>query len=284
VWLKLECEQPTGSFKVRGASNRFALLTPDERKRGIVTASAGNHGLGVAHAARHFPETVVHVFVPVNAPRAKVVRMQFYPVIIHEEGGNYDEAHQAALSYAERCDCFHLSAYDDLDVIAGQGTIALELLEDLEEPDVVIVPVGGGGLIAGICSVTKELRQSCRVVGVQPEASPAALVSFQKGRAQDPFDHGPTIADGLAGGFGELPFEITRSRVDEILLATEDDLREAIYALLDREQLVTEAAAASAVTPLLNHTIDVEGKAVIVVLTGRNIETALLREILEEFR
>lgn len=284
VWLKLECEQPTGSFKVRGAANRVALLTAEERKRGIVTGSAGNHGLGVAHAARSISGTAVHIFVPTNAPRAKIARLQFYPVIIHEEGRNYDETHRAAMTYAEQTGCFHLSAYDDLDVIAGQGTIALELLEDVQEPDIVIVPVGGGGLIAGISSVMKELRPACRIVGIQPEACPAALISFQKGVAQDPFEHGPTIADGLAGGFGELPFEITRSRVDEILLATEDDLREAIFALIDREQLVTEAAAAGAITPLLNHSLDVEGKTVIAILTGRNIETALLREILAEFR
>ena len=283
VWLKCECLQRTGSFKVRGALNKISLLTAEQRARGIVTGSAGNHGLGVAYAARVWGVARADIFCPLTAPRAKVDKMRRLGVGLHLQGNTYEDAHQAAELFARETGATYVQAYDDLDVIAGQGTIALEVLEELPVVDAMIVPVGGGGMIAGLSVVAHERAPNCRVVGVQPEASPAALLSLRDGVAYDPYDHEPTLADGLAGGFGAIPFAIARTKIDDLLLAGEADLRRAIYTLLDQEHLVVEASGAIAIAPLLNGSLDVAGRTVVCVLSGSNIETALLRDILVEF-
>lgn len=288
VWLKLECWQPTGSFKVRGALNVVGLLDPQERTRGVVTGSAGNHGLGVAHAARCWLDargepTGADVFVPATAPRAKVEKLRALGAAVHEVGTSYEHAHQAAERFAERTGAVYVSAYDDLDVIAGQGTVALEVLRDLPEVDMLIVPVGGGGLIAGIAAAMAAARPGCRVVGVQPAASPAALLSLRDGVAYDPYDHAPTIADGLAGGFGAKPFAVAHRLIEQILLATEQDLARSVFALLDAHQLVAEPSGAIAIAPLLSGELDASGKRLVCVITGGNIDTHLLRDILDKY-
>jgi threonine dehydratase len=283
VWLKLECHQPTGSFKVRGALNKVGLLTPQEKARGLVTASAGNHALGVAYAVQSWGGAQADIFVQANAPRAKVDKLRYFDVTLHLEGHTYEEAHQAAEAFARQTGAAYVQAYDDVDVIAGQGTMGLEILSDLPETDLILVPVGGGGMIAGVATVAKTLNPGCRVVGVQPEASPAALLSLRDGVPYDPYDHGPTIADGLAGGFGALPFYLARTLIDQVLLASEADLRRAIFTLVDQHQLVVEASGAIAIAPLLNGTLDVAGQTVACILSGGNLESSLLRDILIEF-
>jgi threonine dehydratase len=283
VWLKAECLQPTGSFKVRGALNVVGQLGSEQRARGIVTGSAGNHGLGVAYAARAWGGIKADVFCPVTAPRAKLDKLRRFEIGLHLEGQTYEDAHQAAEAYARQTGATYVQAYDDPRVIAGQGTSALEVLEKLPAPDLVLVPVGGGGLIAGIAVAVHERAPGCRVIGVQPQASPAALLSLREGRAIDPYDHEPTLADGLAGGFGVLPFAVAASLIDSILLTTEEELRRAVYCLVDREQLVVEASGAISIVPLLNGRLDVAGKTIVCVLSGGNLETSLLRDILVEF-
>ncbi len=286
VWLKPECWQTTGSFKVRGALNVVGTLDSAQRARGIVTGSAGNHGLGLAYAARSASVSGMpvraDVFVPTTAPRTKVEKLAHLGAHVHEAGRSYEDAHQAAERLAERTGALYISAYDDIDVIAGQGTVGLEIVRELPEADLVMVPVGGGGLVAGVASVAKAVRSSLRVIGVQPEASPAALLSLRDGVPYDPYDHEPTIADGLAGGFGRTPFELARRLIDEVLLASEAEIRHAIYVLLDRHQLVVEPSGAIAIAPLLSGRLDVRGETVVCILTGGNIETALLREILDD--
>ncbi|MBN1937366.1 MAG: pyridoxal-phosphate dependent enzyme [Anaerolineae bacterium] len=283
VWLKLENWQPTGSFKVRGALNKIALLTEEEKARGIVTGSAGNHGLGVAYAAQSMGVAQATIFVPGGAPRAKTDKMAQFGVAVHRVGATYEEAHQMAEQYARGTGATYISAYDDPDVVAGQGTMALEILADLPQVDALLVPIGGGGMIAGVSVAAKTMLPTCRVIGVQPEASPAALLSLRDGLAYDPYDHAPTIADGLAGGFGRVPFEIAHELIDQIVLASETALRRSIFTLLDRHQLVVEASGAIAVAPLLTDSIDLKGKTVICVLSGGNLDTSLLREIVNEF-
>jgi threonine dehydratase len=283
VWLKLECRQPTGSFKVRGAVNKIGLLRPEEKARGIVTGSAGNHGLGVAFAAQSWGDVSADIFVPVNAPRAKVDKLRQFDVTLHLDGDTYEAAHQAAETFAHETGATYVEAYDDLDVIAAQGTVGVEILSELPDTDLILVPVGGGGLIAGVATAAKAMHPGCRVVGLQPEASPAALLSLRDGFPYDPYDHEPTIADGLAGGFGAVPFYVARTLIDQVSLASEADLRRAIFTLLDCEQLVVEPAGAIAVAPLLNGDLDVSGQTVVCVLSGGNLATTLLRDILVEF-
>jgi threonine dehydratase len=288
VWLKLECWQHTGSFKVRGALNKIGQLTNAALQKGIVTGSAGNHGLGVAYAARAWaasrdidPERTF-IFVPHTAPRTKIIKMRYLGVTVKEAGQTYEDAHQAAEAFSAETGAFYVPAYDDAEVIAGQGTVALEIFSELPETDLLIVPVGGGGLIAGISLVAKATAPHSQVIGLQPAASPAALLSLRDGRAYDPYDHQPTIADGLAGGFGAVPYALAGNLIDEILLANEGDIRSAVYTLLDQHQLVVEPSAAIAITALLDGTLDVPSRNVVCVLTGANIETSLLHHILTE--
>ena len=283
VWLKAECLQPTGSFKVRGAVNKVGLLSTEERERGVVTGSAGNHGLGVAYAARSWGGVKADVFCPRSAPRAKLDKLRRFEIGLHLAGETYEDAHQAAEMHARQTGATYLQAYDDLDVMAGQGTMAVEVIQELPSPDLMLVPVGGGGMIAGVAVAVRAQAPGCRVVGVQPEASPAALLSLREGRGIDPYDHEPTLADGLAGGFGKLAYQVAGSLIDQVLLSSEEELRHAIFALVDQEQLVVEASGAISIAPLLNGSLDVTGKTVVCVLSGGNLDTALLRDILVEY-
>jgi threonine dehydratase len=283
VLLKLECWQRTGSFKVRGALNKLDSLSLDERARGIVTASAGNHGLGVAYASQVVDVPSSEVFVPESAPQTKINRLRAYDCLVRRAGTDYDTCHAIAEAYSLEHGLVYISAYDDPVVIAGQGTVGLEILEALPDVDLLLVPVGGGGLIAGIALAAKAIRPSVHVVGIQPDASPAAYLSFRDGRPYETYDAAPTICDGLAGGFGRLPFEVAAKVIDEIVVVPEADTRRAVGWLLSEEQLVVEGAGAIAVAPLLSGQIDVAGRRTVAVLTGRNLDASLLQSILKEY-
>ena len=280
--LKMECWQHTGSFKVRGALSKLASLLPEEWARGVVTASAGNHGLGVAYASQVLGLPPVTIFVPEGAARAKVERLRAFNCEIRRAGADYDAAHAIAETQAEADDATYVSAYDDPLVVAAQGTVGLEVMEDLPGVDVLLVPVGGGGLIAGMAIAAKTINPGVRVLGVQPEASPSAYLSLRDGRAHETYPAGPTICDGLAGGFGRVPFELAGDLIDEVLVVPETDVRRSVAWLVRQEQLVVEGSGAIAIAPLLNGQLDAEGQRVVAVLTGRNIDANLLMEILEQ--
>jgi threonine dehydratase len=272
---------PTGSFKVRGALNKISTL--GDRSTRLVTGSAGNHGLGVAFAAQVLGFENVAIFIPETAPSAKVNRLRQFDIDLHSSGTTYEDAHQAALEYASGSDAVYVQAYDDEQIIAGQGTVGLEIMEDCPTADLVIVPVGGGGLIAGTAVAIKELSPGTQIVGAQAEASPSGFLSLRDGVPYDPYDHEETIADGLAGGFGAKPFYIARSLIDRIELFDEAALRRSIYTLLNGDRIIAEASGAVAIAPLLEPDPRLHGKRVVCVISGSNLETALLRDILNEF-
>jgi len=282
VYLKLECWQRTGSFKVRGALNKVAALSPREKARGLVTASAGNHGLGLALAAQALGQPHVTVFVPENAAAVKVDRLSAYGCQVLRAGTDFDACHLLAQAYASERGSLYISAYDDPQIIAGQGTAALEVLQDLPEAGLLLVPVGGGGLIAGTAVVAKAISPTTLVVGLQPEASPAALLSLRDGRPYETYPAGETICDGLAGGFGRVPFELAAALLDDLLIVTEAEVRRAVGWLLAREQLVVEGSGSIAIAPLLGGQLDSGGRPIVAILTGRNIDATLIRRILEE--
>ncbi|MGD9317363.1 MAG: pyridoxal-phosphate dependent enzyme, partial [Anaerolineae bacterium] len=199
-------------------------------------------------------------------------------------GADYDAAHAIADAFVQEQGALYLSAYDDPVVIAGQGTVGLEILMDLPTADLLLVPVGGGGLVAGIAAVAKAINPAVRILGVQPDASPAAFLSLQHGRPYETYPAGPTICDGLAGGFGRVPYEMAGDLIDEIVVVPEADVRRTVAWLLAREQLVVEGAGAIAVAPLLNGQVEARGTKIVSVLTGRNLDAALLREIMAEGR
>ncbi|MFQ5886493.1 MAG: threonine/serine dehydratase [Anaerolineae bacterium] len=282
LYLKLENWQKTGSFKVRGATNKVASLSEVERAKGLVTASSGNHGLGVFYAARAFGGLKATVFVPTNAPRSKVERLQTFEGQLFLEGKDYDEADLMAQEFARKQGAAYIHACWDPVGIAGQGTVGLEIMSDLPKVEALLVPVGGGGLISGVAIAAKTINPQVRVIGVQSEASPSGFLSLKDGHAYERYEAAPTIADGLAGGFGKLPLELIKGRVEEIVLVTEEEIRAAVLALLESDQLVVEGSGAVGVAALLFEKVDLRGKKVVAILSGGNIDADLLFQIMRE--
>ncbi|HXG02926.1 MAG TPA: threonine ammonia-lyase [Candidatus Binatia bacterium] len=279
-FVKLENLQMTGSFKERGAANLLLQLGPDERRRGVVAASAGNHGLAVAfHAARlGIPATIV---MPEWAPLIKVTsaRRRGAEVILH--GGDFDAACARAHELAEARGLVLVHPFDDPRVIAGQGTLGLELLDQRPDLDAVIVAVGGGGLAAGLGLAIKARRPSARVIGVEAAALPAMLGALETGRPE-PLPPAPTIADGIAvRRVGDLTLPLVRRWVDEIVTVSEEELANAILLLLEIEKTVAEGAGAAPLAALLNRPLGLRGARVILVLSGGNIDVTMLSRIIE---
>ncbi|CAN5664871.1 threonine ammonia-lyase [soil metagenome] len=280
VYLKLENQQLTGSFKVRGALNAIASLSPADRKRGVVTASAGNHGAGVALAARVFgvPATV---FLPDDAPAAKRDRIREAGAEIRMIRGGYDQAHAKAVAHAAEGGAIYLHAFSDPAVVAGQGTVALEILSVLPELGTMVIPVGGGGLVGGMGIVARSISRHTRVVGVQTPETSAMYQSLQRGElVAAPVES--TICEGLAGDIDQASFRLGREVIDEMVVVEEATVRRSI-AWLFREQGVTaEGSGAVGVAALLGGlAIDLPAP-VAVVITGGNIDPDQLRVALEE--
>jgi threonine dehydratase len=285
-WLKLECWQPTGSFKVRGALSTMASLTPAERALGVVAASAGNHALGVAFAAATLGGIPATLFVPETAPRAKVDKLRTFPVTVHERGRTYDDAMVEAQAHAGRTGAVFVHAFEDARTAAGQGTCGLEILAQLPDLGTVVVPVGGGGLIAGIATAVKARKPDVRVVAVQPEASPALAESLRQGRPLLEYDAGPTLADGLAGGIGLMAWE-HRGLIDAVVNVPEAETERAMVALLASDQVLAEASGAVGVAAVRAGLVASDGRAVaddgrpvVVVVTGANVDARVLARLL----
>ena len=282
AWLKLECWQPTGSFKVRGAINLIASLSAEQRRAGVVAASAGNHALGVAFAASILGGSLeATLFVPRTAPRAKVEKLRAFPVTVREDGQTYDDAHALALAHARDTGAIYVHAFEDPRTAAGQGTVALEVLEEMPEVGTIVVPVGGGGLISGMAAAVKDRAKGVRIVAVQPEASPSLRESIREGRALVEYAAGPTLADGLAGGIGEIVFA-HRDLIDEVVVVPEAEIEDAIVALLAEDQVVAEGSGAVGVAALRAGLVGsaADGRPVVAVVTGGNIDAAVLARLL----
>jgi threonine dehydratase len=281
--LKLECWQPTGSFKVRGALHFLSTLGEEERRRGVVTASAGNHALGVAFAVSRLAGTLrATLFVPRTAPRAKVDKLRRFPVEVRETGETYDDAVLAAHAFERETGATYVPAYEDVRTAAGQGTIGLEILDECPGVAAVLVPVGGGGLIAGLAAAVKARAPGVRIVAVQPDASPALRESMRLGRALLTYPAGPTLADGLSGGIGEIAFD-HRDLVDEVVSVSEAEIEDAIVALVAADQVVAEASGAVGVAALRAGKVASAARGpVVAVVTGGNVDARVLARLLHE--
>jgi threonine dehydratase len=284
VYLKPENLQRTGSFKVRGALNKVFHLSDEEKCRGTVAASSGNFAIGAAYATHVAGDVPLSLFMAEKTPQSKLDKLRQYDVEIVLTGEDYEEAHEASVAYQQEHDKVYLHTFDDLLVMAGQGTIGVEILEDLPDADMIIIPIGGGGLISGISIAAKAINPQIRIVGAQVSASPSAYLSLKEQRVYEHYKSAPTIAEGLAGGFGMLPYRAAGHLIDEVVLIDEDELFEGIYAMLSKEQLVVEASGIVGVSALMSGKVDVEGKKVVVVLSGGNIDTDLLLRIMNQVR
>lgn len=280
VYFKFENLQRTGSFKMRGAMNKLLTLTPEERARGVVAASAGNHAQGVALAASTVGVSCV-VVMPRGAPLSKIEATRNYGAEIILEGSNYDEAYQVALRVQKERGLTFVHAYNDEVIMAGQGTIGLEILEDLPDVDVVLCGVGGGGLISGIATAIKSRRPQAKVIGVQPEVNAWLPQSLQAGRMVES-KRTDTIADGLATKRGgDKTFPLMQRLLDGAVAVSEDEIAHAILIFLERQKAVVEGAGAVGLAALLGGKVRFPGKKVAVVVSGGNIDINFLDAIIK---
>lgn len=280
IYLKAENLQRAGSFKVRGALNKIYSLTPEEKARGVIAASAGNHAQGVALAAGSLGIRSV-ICMPEGAPISKIEATQSYGAEVVLHGPTYDDAYAKARQLQATHGYTFIHGFDDPYTIAGQGTIGLEILEDLPDAATVVVPIGGGGLMAGIALAVKSLRPQVRVVGVQAAGAPAVFLSRQHGELMAT-ESVHTIADGIAIKHpGELCWEIIRQHVDDVVLVDEEEIAQSILYLLERAKVIVEGAGAVGMAAVLGDKIpDLRGP-VCVVLSGGNIDVNIISRIIE---
>lgn len=279
IHLKWECSQATGSFKFRGALNKVRTLRPGERRKGIVSASTGNHGLAVSRAAR-IEGIALDLFLPENAAPLKVEKIRSEGVAPRFFGRSCEQTEIHARRTAEASGRVYVSPYNDLEIVFGQGTIGREILEDLPAVEVVVVPVGGGGLIAGIAGYLKARKPGIRVVGVEPAASAFMKAALAAGRLVD-FPEKTTVADAVAGGMepGTVTFPLCRAFVDEILIVGEGDIRRAIRTMGVVHGRTVEGAGALPLAAVLAHPESFRDRRVGLVVSGGNISPELFRRI-----
>ncbi len=280
IYLKAENMQRSGSFKVRGASYKLSRLAEEEYQRGVIAASAGNHAQGVAIAAAqyHIPCTIV---MPETAPLAKVMATQGYGATVVLHGFTYDDAYAHCLELQEESGAAFIHAFDDPDIIAGQGTLGLEMLSDLPDADALVIPIGGGGLISGIAIAARALRPNITIIGVQAEGAPGCRDSLDAGAIRT-LPAITTIADGIAVKRpGALPFSIIQRLVDDVVLVNDESIIGAVLVLMERCKMLVEGAGATGVAALLSGAVKLPGKKVLVPLTGGNIDINLVGRFIE---
>ena len=280
LYLKTENLQLTGSFKVRGAYYKMACLTDEEKARGVVACSAGNHAQGVALAAQKSGIKAV-ICLPDGAPISKVEATKSYGAEVCLVEGVYDDAYQKALALREEKGYTFIHPFNDEDVIAGQGTIALELAEQLPDLDAVLVPIGGGGLISGIAYAIKTINPKVKVYGVQAKGAPSMKNAVEHGGVEE-LSSVSTIADGIAVKKpGDLTFALCSKYVDEIVTVSDDEISAAILALMEQHKLVTEGAGAVSVAAAMFNKVDLKGKKAVCVLSGGNIDVTILSRVIK---
>lgn len=280
LYLKPENLQITGSFKVRGSAYKIAMLTDEEKKKGVIACSAGNHAQGVALAATKNGIKSL-ICLPDSAPISKVEATKGYGAEVCLVEGCYDDAYAKALELRDSEGYTFVHPFDDENVIAGQGTIALEILNDLDNIDAVVVPIGGGGLISGIAYTVKQIRPSVKVYGVQAAGAPSMYNSVKDGEIEC-LSSVSTIADGIAVKKpGESTFRYVSEYVDEFALVTDDEVSSAILALIEKQKMIAEGAGATAVAAVMFDKFNLKGKRVVAVVSGGNIDVTSLSRVID---
>lgn len=280
LYLKPENLQITGSFKVRGSAYKISQLSAEEKAKGVIACSAGNHAQGVALAATKNGIKSL-ICLPDSAPISKVEATKGYGAEVCLVEGVYDDAYNKAIELKEKEGYTFVHPFDDEDVIAGQGTIALEVLNDLDNIDAIVVPVGGGGLISGIAYTAKHIRPSVKVYGVQMTGAPSMYNSIHDGKIET-LDTVQTVADGIAVKRpGDNTFEIVKKYVDDIALVSEDEVSSAILALIEKQKMIAEGAGAASVAAVMFNKFDLKGKRVVCIVSGGNIDVTSLSRVID---
>lgn len=280
LYLKPENLQITGSFKVRGSAYKIAMLTEEEKEKGVIACSAGNHAQGVALAATKNGIKSL-ICLPDSAPISKVEATKGFGAEVCLVEGCYDDAYQKALELKESEGYTFIHPFDDENVIAGQGTIALEIINDLDNIDAIVVPIGGGGLISGIAYTAKQIRPSIKIYGVQVGGAPSMYNSVKNGEIQS-LPSVSTIADGIAVKKpGENTYALVKEYVDEIALVSDDEVASAILTLIEKQKMIAEGAGAAAVAAVMFDKFDLKGKRVVAVVSGGNIDVTSLSRVID---
>ncbi|NLE75293.1 MAG: threonine/serine dehydratase [Chloroflexi bacterium] len=271
VYLKMECWQLCGCFKVRGAINMVSALPPTQQARGLVTASSGNHGIAMAYAARLLGGLPATVFLPEGADRTKVRKIEALGAEARLGGAHYLAALDRAQAHAAAQGATYVHSHAHPLIMAGQGTIGLEIVEELPDVQAIVTPIGGGGLVSGVAVAAKSMSDRVRIIGVEPTAAPGAYLSFRDGVCRERIELKPTIADGLSGGLAPLAWQVARHLIEQVVLVEDVDTARAMRAFLEDEQLIIEGASAVTLAALLTGGVDLRGQRVALILSGRNI-------------
>ena len=282
VYLKLESSQISGSFKLRGAMNKYLSLSNEDRSKYIVTASTGNHGAAVGYVLDKFGGKGA-IYLPNNASKAKINALKEYNVDLKFHGDDSMESEIFARETAGKNGHVFISPYNDAKVIAGQGTIGVELMKQVELINSVLIPVGGGGLIAGVAGYLKSIDENIEIIGCQPENSCVMYESIRAGKIIE-MESKPTISDGTAGGIetGSITFDLCRQYIDDFILPAENEIKEAIKLILEKHYLAVEGAAALQVASFIKEKNRFKGKTIVLILSGKKIGLDTLRKVLEE--
>ena len=280
VYLKPECLQLTGSFKLRGSGYMISQLSDEEKAHGVIACSAGNHAQGVALAATKYGIKSL-ICLPDGAPISKVEATKNYGAEVCMVKGVYDDAYAKAIELRDKCGYTFVHPFDDINVIAGQGTIGLEIMEEMSDVDAIVVPIGGGGLISGVAFAAKKLNPNINVYGVQAAGAPSMYNSIKEGKIIK-LDSVNTIADGIkVMEPGENTFKLVSEYVDEIVTVTEDEISSAILALIEQQKMIAEGAGAVSVAAVMFNKIPVKGKKVVCVVSGGNIDVTILSRVIK---
>ncbi len=281
IYVKKENLQITGSFKIRGAFNKLDSLSPEQREAGVVAASAGNHAQGLAYSAKYF-NCDATIFMPESTPLTKVSGVKSYGATVVLKGANYDESYEAATSFAKQNNKEFIHPFADDTVIAGQGTIAIEIIEECDDLEYLILPIGGGGLISGAAIAAKALNPNIKIIGVQASGAKAMKNSFEMHIATNSKSV-KTIADGIAvRDVTPMMLDYVLEYVDEIVEVEEQEIANAILFLLEKQKLVVEGAGAVAIAAIMHNKIDIEDKKVAAIISGGNIDVTMLSLIIEK--
>lgn len=280
VYLKPECLQLTGSFKLRGSGYMISQLSDEEKAHGVIACSAGNHAQGVALAATKYGIKSL-ICLPDGAPISKVEATKNYGAEVCMVKGVYDDAYAKAIELRDKCGYTFVHPFDDINVIAGQGTIGLEIMEEMSDVDAIVVPIGGGGLISGVAFAAKKLNPKIKVYGVQAAGAPSMYNSIKEGKILK-LDSVNTIADGIkVMEPGENTFKLVSEYVDEIVTVTEDEISSAILALIEQQKMIAEGAGAVSVAAVMFNKLPVKGKKVVCVVSGGNIDVTILSRVIK---
>lgn len=283
-FFKLESTQTVKSFKIRGALNKMSTLTEEERQRGVATISSGNHGASVSYAAKLLGIKNAKIIVPETTPQAKVDKIKYYGADVMLMGSGYDEAHAMGMSYIEENGMTYIDAYyDDPKIYGGQGTIAIEIVDQNPDIDTIVVPIGGGGLITGIAVAAKAIKPDIRIIGVQTEACPAMIRAYEDNVFYEEYPTtGDTVCDALVGGVGKLSYDILKDYADDLIEVKEATIRKAVKHMIKEEKFIVEGASAATVAAVMDDRERIGGKNIALVMSGGNIDGDLMVKLLNQ--